>query len=215
MTHPDRMDAFYRAGWLLCRCLFAVYFRWRVEHADRVPQTGGVILAPNHASFLDPPLVGAALKRPVTYLARKSLFRFPPMGWLLRRCHCIPVDREAATPAGLRTLLHRLQDGEAVLLFPEGTRSPDGVVRPPETGLGLLVVRSTAPVVPVRLCGTFEAYGRHHRWPRPRPVRVVFGMPMTFEAERREAATADRARLKALYREIGEAWYEAVRRLDG
>ncbi|MCX7867117.1 lysophospholipid acyltransferase family protein [Limisphaera sp. VF-2] len=213
MSEPTRMDAFYRVGWLLCRGLFRWYFRWRVEHVDRVPRTGGVILAPNHASFLDPPLVGAALPRPVTYLARKSLFRFPPMGWLLRRCHCIPVDREAATPAGLRTLLQHLQAGAAVLLFPEGTRSADGRIHPAEAGLGLLVVRSAAPVVPVRICGTFEAYGRHLRWPRPRPVRIIFGTPMTFENLRQEARTADRVRLKAIYQEIAGQWLEAVRAL--
>lgn len=214
MSAPARMEFLYRISWHCCRAIFATCFRWEVRHAELVPHTGGVILAANHASYLDPPLIGAALARPVTYLARKSLFRFPPLGWLLRRYHCIPVDRDAAAPVGLRTLLERLQAGDAVLLFPEGTRSPDGRIYPAQAGLGLLVLRSTAPVVPIRISGTFEALSRHHRWPRFRPVRVVFGEPLTFEIQRKEAALLDRVRLKALYREIGRVWEEAVQRLQ-
>jgi 1-acyl-sn-glycerol-3-phosphate acyltransferase len=213
MSGVSRMEPIYRVSWRFCRLVFRLYFRWQVDHADRVPAEGGVILAPNHASYLDPPLVGAALTRPVSYLARRSLFRFPPLGWLLRQYRCIPVDRDAAAPAGLRTLLEHLHAGEAVLLFPEGTRSPDGGLRPAQVGLGLLVVRSEAPVVPIRIFGTYEAMSRHHRWPRPRPVRVVFGEPLRFEAQRREARDADRARLKALYQEIARIWEDAVRRL--
>lgn len=214
MTGAARMDPLYRVSWQFCRLVFRLCFRWQVEHVGRVPAEGGVILAPNHASFLDPPLVGAAVTRPVSYLARKSLFSFPLLGWLLRRYRCIPVDRNATAPAGLRTLLERLQAGEAVLLFPEGTRSPDGSLRPAQVGLGLLVVRSQAPVVPVRLFGTYEAWSRHRRLPRPRPVRVVFGHPLDFAPQRREAASADRARLKAIYQEIAQVWEEAVGELS-
>src|SRR5438552_13130332 len=116
----------YWIGWWLARTLFGAYFRTRVYHAERVPATGPVILAANHASFIDPPLVGACVTRELNYLARESLFHYPPLGALLRSVNGVPVDREGNSPAGLKRILDRLRAGGAVLLFPEGTRSPDG-----------------------------------------------------------------------------------------
>ena len=96
------MNFSYRLGWLGFRALYRIYFRWRVFNAERVPQTGAVILASNHASFLDPPLVGSGLHRPINYLARESLFRFPGIGALLRSWQAVPVDRDGGGAAGLR-----------------------------------------------------------------------------------------------------------------
>ena len=95
------MNLSYRLGWMFFRTVYAVYFRWRVFNAERVPQTGGVILASNHASFLDPPLVGSGLHRGINYLARESLFRFPGIGALLRSWSAVPVDRDGGGAKGL------------------------------------------------------------------------------------------------------------------
>ena len=88
------MKPVYFIGWLCYRALFRFYFGWRVYNAERVPLKGPVILASNHASILDPPLVGSGLHRGINYLARESLFRFPVLGWLLRKWNSVPVDRE-------------------------------------------------------------------------------------------------------------------------
>ena len=162
------MNLSYRLGWIFFRALYAVYFRWRVFNADRVPATGGVILASNHASFLDPPLVGAALGRPINYLARESLFRFPVVGAVLRSWNAVPVNRDGGGAAGLKAILDRLLAGGGIILFPEGTRTSDGRLQPARSGVGLTVVKSTAPVAPVRVFGSFEAYGRRMKFPRPR-----------------------------------------------
>src|SRR5437879_10737231 len=98
------MKPIYRLGWQLFRFIFATYFRWRVFHPERVPLTGPVILAANHASYLDPPLVGAGLKRPCSFLARETLFHTPLLGALLRSWECVPVDRDGGTAAGLRRI---------------------------------------------------------------------------------------------------------------
>ena len=103
--------------------MYATYFRWRVFGAENVPLKGGVILASNHASFLDPPLVGSGLKRDINYLARESLFRFPGIGALLRSWNAVPVDRDGGGAKGLKTILDRLLAGGAIILFPEGTRT--------------------------------------------------------------------------------------------
>ena len=126
----------------------------------------------NHASFIDPPLVGSGVKRGINYLARENLFRFPVMGWVLRQWQVVPVDRDGGGAAGLRAILDRLLAGGAIILFPEGTRTRDGKLQPARSGIGLTVIKSTAPVVPARVFGTFEAYGRHLGLPRPRRVAV-------------------------------------------
>ncbi|HXG48756.1 MAG TPA: lysophospholipid acyltransferase family protein, partial [Methylomirabilota bacterium] len=164
------MNPSYLLGWLLSRLIFATWFRWRVFHPENVPLEGPVVLASNHASFLDPPLIGAGLRRPLNYLARESLFRFPGVGALLRSWNAVPVDRDGGSGAGLKAILDRLLRGGAILLFAEGTRTRDGRLQPARSGIGLVVIKSTAPVVPVRVFGTFEAYGRHHSFPRPRRV---------------------------------------------
>ena len=198
------MNLSYRLGWIFFRTLYTVYFRWRVYHPERVPAQGGVILAANHASFIDPPLVGAALNRPINYLARESLFRFPGMGALLRSWSAVPVNRDGGGAAGLKAILERLLAGGGIILFPEGTRTLDGKLQPARSGIGLTVIKSNAPVVPLRVFGSFEAYGRHLKIPRPRRVIVKFGAPMHFESLRAEAKTCDKPRLKAIYQQVAD-----------
>lgn len=198
------MGLSYWAAWSLARLIFATYFRWRVYNPERVPLQGPVILAANHASFLDPPLVGAGLPRAINYLARHNLFKYPGIGWLLRSWNAVPVDRESGGGAGLRAILDRLLAGGGIILFPEGTRSLDGKLQPPQSGIGLTVIKSNSPVVPVRVFGTHEAWGRQMKFPRPRRVAVKYGEPLQFEALRVEAKTCPKPRLKQIYQEIAE-----------
>lgn len=199
---PVRMGFWYRWGWCFFRAVFAVYFRWRVFNARRVPQEGAVILAANHVSFIDPPLVGAGLSRTVIMLARKSLFRFPGFGRLLRLWHAVPVDPDAGSVSGLKTILKRLQAGNAVLVFPEGSRSFDGRLQRGRAGLGLIVIKSAAAVVPVRIWGAHKAYGRRALIPRPNRVIMKYGRPMLFRELREEAACSSRPRVKEICQEV-------------
>lgn len=194
--------------------MYATYFRWRVYGAEHVPVEGGVILASNHSSFLDPPLVGSGLKRDINYLARESLFRFPGIGALLRSWNAVPVDRDGGGAKGLKIILSRLLDGNGIILFPEGTRTKDGNLQPARSGIGLTVIKSTAPVVPVRVFGTFEAYGRHIKIPRPKRVIVKYGRPMNFEALRAEAKTCDKTRLKEIYQQVADEIMAAIGKLE-
>src|SRR6516162_7126944 len=166
------MNPVYLLGWVFFRTVYKFYFGWRVYNAERVPLQGPVILASNHASFIDPPLVGAGLKRGINYLARENLFRFPVLGWILHRWKVVPVDREGGGAKGLKAILDRLLAGGAIILFPEGTRTRDGHLQPARSGIGLTVIKSSAPVVPVRVFGTFEAFGRSRRFPRPHRFTV-------------------------------------------
>jgi len=208
------MKPVYFLGWSFFRLVYATYFRWRIFHPERVPLQGPVILASNHASFLDPPLVGSALPRPINYLARESLFRFPGVGWLLRGWNSVPVDRDGGGAKGLKAILDRLLAGGAIILFPEGTRTRDGKLQPARSGIGLTVIKSDAVVIPVRVFGTFEAYGRHHLIPRPRPIAVKYGRPLDFEKLRAEAKTCSKARLKQIYQEVADELMAAIAKLE-
>jgi 1-acyl-sn-glycerol-3-phosphate acyltransferase len=203
----------YTAGWRLSRLIFSAYFRIHSAGADNVPAGGPFILASNHASFADPPLVGSECLRPISYLARETLFHNPIFGRVLRRVGCVPVDRDGASGKGLKTILERLLGGDGIILFPEGTRTTDGQLQKGRAGVGLIVLKSPAPVVPVRVFGTYEAFGRRHRFPRPRRVAVRFGPPLLFLSAREEMANASRPRIKELYQEVADQIMEAIAEL--
>ena len=208
------MNFVYYCGWRCFRTLYKTYFRARMHNTERVPPSGSVIIASNHASFLDPPLVGSCLPRGISYLARNSLFRYPGIGWLLRKWDAVPVDREGGGAAGLRAILDRLLAGGGIILFPEGTRTRDGKLQPARSGIGLVVIKSTAPVVPVRVFGTYEAFGKHVPFPLPHQLTVKFGNAMDFAALRAEAKNASKARLKEIYQQVADEIMTAIVKLE-
>lgn len=209
------MNPTYRAGWIAFRAVFRFYFGCRFYNAERVPLQGPVILASNHASYLDPPLVGSGLRRGINYLARENLFRFPVVGEILRRWQVVPVDRDGGGAKGLKAILERLLAGGAIILFPEGTRTSDGQLQPARSGIGLTVIKSAAPVIPVRVFGTFAAYNRHMRFPRPcHRVSVKYGRPLLFERLRREASSCSKQRLKEIYQQVADEIMRAIAALE-
>lgn len=208
------MNFSYRIGWIFFRTFFSTWVRCRYCNPERVPLSGPVILAANHASFIDPPVIGAGLTRQVNYLARNTLFDVPIVGRILKSWKVVPVDREGGGGAGLKAILERLLEGGVILLFPEGTRSIDGNLREAKSGIGLTVIKSVAPVVPVRVFGTFEAYSRHMKFPRPRRVFVKYGRPILFEELRAESRACSKPRLKEIYQQVADSIMAAIRELQ-
>ena len=208
------MNLLYTGGRLASRLFFQTYLRWQVFYPERIPREGPLLLASNHASFLDPPLIGAASPRPLYYLARHTLFQFAPFGWLLRHWNTVPVDRDRGGPKGLKTVLDLINRGRAVVLFPEGTRSPDGSLRPARPGIGFLVAKTSCPILPVRVFNTWRALGKGMTFPRPTRVAVKFGRPMRFEALRAEAARADRRAAREIRAQIARQIMEAIAALE-
>jgi 1-acyl-sn-glycerol-3-phosphate acyltransferase len=207
------MNFVYYCGWRFFRTFYKVYFRAEWFNAERVPAKGPVILASNHTSILDPPLVGTGLDRGISYLARESIFRFPVVGWILRNWDAVPVNRDGGGARGLKAIMDRLLAGGGIVLFPEGTRSLDGKLLPARSGIGLTVIKSSAPVVPVRVFGTFEAFGKEVPIPRPHRIMVKYGLPMDFAAQRAEAKTCSKARLKKIYQEVADEIMAQVAKL--
>jgi 1-acyl-sn-glycerol-3-phosphate acyltransferase len=129
-------------------------------------------------------------------------------------CAFVPVDRDGGGAAGLRAILDRLLAGGAIILFPEGTRTKDGKLQPARSGIGLTVIKSKAPVVPVRVFGTYEAYSRHIKFPRPHRVAVKYGKPMQFEQLRAEAKVCSKPRLKEIYQQVANELMAAIAKLE-
>ncbi len=208
------MNPVYFAAWCIFRFLFKFYCGWSVYNPERVPLKGPVILASNHASILDPPLIGSGIHRGINYLARESLFEKPIVGWVLRNWNSVPVDRDGAGAAGLRAIMDRLLAGGGIILFPEGTRTRDGNLQPARAGIGLTVIKSQAPVVPVRVFGTLEAMSRGKVLPRPRHVAVKYGKPMMFEQLRAEAKACPKPRMKEIYQQVADEIMAAIAKLE-
>ena len=176
------MTPLYRAGHTLCTAVAELAFRLKIYGRENLIEQGPAILASNHASYLDPPLVGVACRKEVFYLARKTLFEKPVLGPLLPRINCIPVDRDRGDVGAVRTLLRLLKEGKRVVVFPEGTRSKDGNLQPARGGLGLIIAKSLAPVVPVRIFGSYAAFPRSGGIHFTR-VTLVVGKPLIFTKE--------------------------------
>ena len=173
------MTPLYRAGHMLCTAVAELAFRLKIHGRENLIEEGPAILASNHASYLDPPLVGVACRKEIFYLARKSLFEKPVLGPVLTRVNCIPIDRDRGDVAAVRAILRLLKEGKRTLVFPEGTRSKDGKLQPARGGLGLIIAKSLAPVVPVRIFGSYAALPRsggiHFS-----QVTMVVGKPLIF-----------------------------------
>jgi len=180
---PDPLvrNAHWRTWQFILQNFFCFWLRYRARGMEHLPATGGALLVINHQSFLDPLLVGLPLSRPVSYLARDSLFRVPFVGWVLRNTYVVPINREAASTSSLREGIKRLERGFYVGIFPEGTRTETGRVESLKPGFLLFLRRSNVPVIPVGIAGAFEAYPKRAWFPRLGIVRVVFGEPFDRE----------------------------------
>lgn len=160
----------------LCRLLF----RLEVQGAEHVPAGGPAMIVANHSSVLDPPVIAVAAPRPLHFLAKAELFSIPLFGRFVRALNSRPVRREGSDARALREALRILEGGQALLVFPEGTRGPEGVLREGRAGAGMLALLSGARVIPAYIEGTGRALPRGRRLPRLAKVRVTFGPPLAF-----------------------------------
>jgi 1-acyl-sn-glycerol-3-phosphate acyltransferase len=194
----------YGILWILARAIGTIWFRYRV--VGQIPSTGGLLVAANHASYVDIPLLGCGMRRRAWYLGRSDLFPVPVLNGILRSLGWIPVrmgrlDREAFGKA-----ISRIRAGEVVVIFPEGGRSRDGHLRPPKAGIGVIVSQTGCPVVPAYLKGTFDVLPTGARWPRCRQVTVRFGDPITFETGERK----EKAETKQFYQQVSRTVIEQI-----
>jgi 1-acyl-sn-glycerol-3-phosphate acyltransferase len=172
-------SVFYRLVRWTSIPLFRLYFPLSASGRQHVPAEGPLIVAANHASYLDPAVLGSACPRPLHFLINRRVWRVPAMNWFYRGMESIPVDPAGAgARASIQAALVRLQAAAAVGIFPEGARAEGGELQDALDGVALLSRRSGAPVVPVGIAGTAESMPKGASLPEPLPVRVAFGPPM-------------------------------------
>ncbi len=181
-------------GYWICWIGFRLFYRIRIEGRENIlaaKDRGGLLLAANHTSYFDPPLVGTSYGRKIFYLARKTLFE-GTFSWLLPKLNAIPVDQERPDFTSLKRIVKELRSGEQVLIFPEGERSMEGGILPGQPGVGLVIAKAGVPVLPVRVTGAYEAFPRGQKWPSPfRRITVRFGEIIEFSEEELAAKGRD------------------------
>jgi 1-acyl-sn-glycerol-3-phosphate acyltransferase len=173
----------YRFCRRLCVVVCRGFFRLKTWDIERVPPSGGVILACNHQSYMDPPLAACLFPRQCNFLARSTLFRFGPFGWLIRNVGAVPLERGESDATALRRAVEMLRGGTMLTLFPEGTRTGDGALGKIHSGVAVIALRAGVPVVPTFIHGAFEAWPRTRTFPRPRRVSVFYGQPIAPPAD--------------------------------
>lgn len=188
----------------LVRAFAHLVFGFRTEGTAHVPTAGAFLLAANHKSYFDPPFAGGALTRELRYFAKRQLFEIPVFSSLIRSFGAMPVDRDAADRRAVAAALAVLQKGEGLLVFPEGTRIRRPGLAEPKAGIGLLAVRSGAPVVPACIVSTWEP--RRRLWRRI-PVSIRYGAPLRF------APVPPGRSAREAYADAARAIMEAIRAL--
>src|SRR5881396_3543076 len=201
------MNFYYWLGYHFSRLVGRLFFHLRVIHRERMIQSGPVILAMNHQSYLDPPLAGIACDRAIYFLARRTLMDLPLFRWLLPKLNVIPVNQEGIDRSALKALIRVLKSGNAALVFPEGARTLDGNLQPAQPGLGLVIAKTLAPVVPMRIFGAHGAWARGSKKIRLHPITIVVGHPIFFT----QADIAERG--KDVYQRLSERVMNEIAKL--
>lgn len=175
------MTFVYWIGHTLFRTVAKLFFGYRVFNRERLEGLEGCMIASNHVSFIDPPMVGVAFDDAIYYLARKTLFSNPVASWVYHRWNTVPMNQQRPELSSLRKIIQLLRDGEKVLMFPEGQRSWDGELSKGKTGVGLMIAKSRVQVLPVRVFGAEEILPRGASFPRRGQVSIVIGELLTVD----------------------------------
>jgi 1-acyl-sn-glycerol-3-phosphate acyltransferase len=178
-------------------------FKFQAVGQENIIEDGPAIMAANHQSYFDPPLIGVTCRNELYYLARKTLFDKKLLGWLISRVNALPVDLARGDLSAVRAVINLLKEGHRTVIFPEGTRSLNGKIQAARPGIGMIIAKTLVPVVPMRIFGSFEA------WPKggkivPHPITVVVGKPIRFEKEDFEGKSRE------AYQKASERVLEAI-----
>lgn len=197
----------YGCLWIFFNVIGRLFFRYRTTGRAHLPRKGGVLVAANHASYLDIPFLGCGMPRRAWYLGRQDLFPFPGLGPLLQWLGWIPIKLHRLDRAGFGKAISLIQDGNVVVIFPEGGRTPDGLLRRGKPGLGIIVAETGCPVVPAYIGGTREALPMGTTRIRLHPIRITFGEPISF------ASATERYAGKELYQHISRTVMDKIAEL--
>jgi 1-acyl-sn-glycerol-3-phosphate acyltransferase len=197
----------YGLLWLLFNAAARLCFRYQVIGREHIPEHGGVLVAANHASFLDIPLLGCGITRRVAFLGRQDLFPVPGLRWACQRLGWIPIRPDRLDRVGFGKATSLIKEGKVVVIYPEGSRTSDGALHPGKPGIGVIVEDTRCPVVPAYIAGTHEAMPPGSFRIRFRPIRVTFGKPLDFSLDQKRYSG------KEFYRHVSRTVMERIAEL--
>lgn len=200
------MNSFYWLFYTLFKCAARAFFSHKVIHREKLVEDGPVLIVANHQSFIDPPFLGIAYEEGVYFFARKTLFK-GIFKWALPLCLAIPIDQENPDAQSLKTIIRLLRSGKRVMVFPEGSRTPDGKIHQGMAGIGLILSKTKVPVQPLRIDGAYEAWPIGASFPKISPITVTVGDLINFTAEELNA------RGKNAYQHLADRMMEAIENL--
>lgn len=160
---------------------FIVFFRFKIIGAEHIPASGGAIIAANHISLWDPPVIGAACTRAIHFMAKEELFAISAFKWIITKLKAFPVRRGTADRTAIKHAISLLKNGEILGLFPEGTRSVTGELGKPEAGIAMIVVKAGVPIVPAAIIGTNKVFKGGGIFPQ---FIIKFGKPIIINEEK-------------------------------
>lgn len=178
VTGYERATPLYCAARSTVRLIGTIFQNLKVYNVTNVPLSGGVLLLSNHQSFVDPAFIASKLPRKLSFLARAGLFDPIVFGWLIRQLNAFPVKQGKGDVGAMKQSIALLQQGKALLMFPEGQRTADGKMQEIAPGAALIVKRAKVPIVPVAIEGAFAVWPKHRKLPRTGKVRINFGKPV-------------------------------------
>ncbi|MDF7808124.1 lysophospholipid acyltransferase family protein [Pontiellaceae bacterium B12219] len=172
----------YQASTRIFKLFLLIWHRLKIRGAENIPKEGGVLIASNHASFLDPPVVGVGYRgRPVHFMARDTLWNSKFGSWWMNKVGCIPVSRGTGDIKALKLTIKALKEGKAVSMFPEGTRTENGELQEAKGGIAFIIEKSGCVVVPAYIDGSYKAHPKGTKFIKPCKVSITFGKPITQE----------------------------------
>lgn len=168
---------------------FRLFFRLEVSGIENLPKEGPALVAANHASLWDPPVIGVNIPRYIHFMAKEELFKIPVLSLIVKKLQAFPVRRGTADRAAIRTAIHLLESGELIGVFPEGTRSKTGNLGRPEAGVAMIALKTGAPIIPTAVIGTHGTFSTGNRIPK---FKVKFGKPIYFTNEKHDKETIEK-----------------------
>ena len=171
MGNKEKAPFMYLLVRQIHRIIFAAFYRWEIKGLENVPASGAAIIAPNHISWFDPPIVSCALRRPINFMAKKELFDIPVVGAVIKRTNAFPVKRGAMDMQAMRNAFSRLEEGKLLLMFPEGTRSKNGRIGEARAGAGMVACNAKVPLIPAKIEDTDKMI-------KFKRVKITFGKPI-------------------------------------
>jgi 1-acyl-sn-glycerol-3-phosphate acyltransferase len=188
-TDATRKSLLWRLGQMTCRLVTTACFDLKVYGTRHIPPTGGALIVSNHQSYLDPVVLAVHLRRPMSFMARATLFKGKFFGWLISNLNAIPVRQGEGDVGAVKETIRRLQEGHVLNIFPEGSRTESGAIGPMLAGAALVIRRAGVPVVPAVIYGSFEAWPKGRKLFQTHPIRVLYGPPLAVEGLKAAAIT--------------------------